>query len=127
RYGDHPYTREMPEASDVATVTPDQVRALHRSAVLPRGSALVVVGDLDLDQAVALIESAMAGWTSEASAVELPDLPEVAGGDLLVVHRPGAVQSQLRMSAHAVRRTHPRYPALQLANLAFGGLLCSRL
>jgi zinc protease len=127
RYGDHPYTREMPEASDVATVTAEEVWALHRASVLPRGSVLVVVGDVDLDQAVAQIESATAGWAAEASAVELPALPPVTGGDLLLVHRPGAVQSQLRMSAQAIPRTDARYPALQLANLAFGGFFSSRL
>jgi predicted Zn-dependent peptidase len=127
RYGDHPFTREMPEASDVAVVSAEEVRALHRASVLPRGSVLVLVGDLDPDRAVAQIDSALTGWSSPASAVTLPALPDVKGGDLLLVNRPGAVQSQLRMSAQAVSRTDPRYPALQLANLAFGGFFSSRL
>ncbi|HEU5471139.1 MAG TPA: pitrilysin family protein [Actinophytocola sp.] len=127
RYGDHPFTREMPDAADVETVSPEEVRELHRAAVLPRGSVLVVVGDVGLDAAVRQIEAATAGWSAAASAVELPDLPDVTGGELLLVHRPGAVQSQLRMSAQAVSRTDPRYAALQLANLAFGGFFSSRL
>jgi zinc protease len=127
RYGDHPFTREMPEASDVAVVSAEEVRALHRASVLPKGSVLVLVGDIDLDRAVARLESALADWSSEASAVTLPALPDVKGGDLLLVNRPGAVQSQLRMSAQAVSRTDERYPALQLANLAFGGFFSSRL
>jgi zinc protease len=127
RYGDHPFTREMPEAGDVATVTADEVRALHKASVLPRGAVLVVVGDVDLDRVVDQVESALGGWTSEANAVVLPELPAVAGGDLLLVPRAGAVQSQIRMSAQAVPRTDPRYPALQLANLAFGGFFSSRL
>jgi zinc protease len=127
RYGDHPFTREMPDAADVATVSPDEVRALHKASVLPRGSVLVLVGDIDLDRVVGQVESAIGGWTSEASAVVLPDLPDVVGGDLLLVHRAGAVQSQIRMSAQAVPRTDARYPALQLANLAFGGFFSSRL
>jgi predicted Zn-dependent peptidase len=127
RYGDHPYTREMPQAADVAGVSAEEVRALHQACVLPRGSVLVLVGDLDLDKAIAQVETATSGWVSEQSAAVLPALPEVVGGDLLLVHRPGAVQSQLRMSAQAVPRTDPRYPALQLANLAFGGFFSSRL
>lgn len=127
RYGDHPFTREMPEAADVTRVSAEEVRALHQAAVLPRGSVLVVVGDVDLDQAVARIEAATNGWVSESSAVVLPELPDVVGGDMRLVHRAGAVQSQLRLSAQAVPRTDPRYPALQLANLAFGGFFSSRL
>jgi zinc protease len=51
--------------------------------------------------------------------------PEV-DDDLQLVHREGAVQSQLRLSAQAVSRTHERYPALQVANLVFGGYFSSR-
>ncbi len=127
RYGDHPFTRETPQAADVETVTVDEVRAMHRDSVLPRGSVLVFVGDVEPDKAVAKIAAGLAGWTSEKSAVELPDLPDVVGGDLLFVPRPGAVQSQLRLSAQAITRTDPRYPALQLANLVFGGFFSSRL
>jgi zinc protease len=127
RYGDHPFTREMPEADDVAKVRAEDVRALHAAAVLPRGSVLVLVGDIEPDAAIAAVSSAFAGWTSDAAAVALPPLPELTPGDLLLVDRPGAVQSQFRLSAQSIVRTDPRYPALQLANLAFGGMFSSRL
>jgi zinc protease len=127
RYGDHPATREMPEAEDVAKVTAAEVRDLHRAAILPRGSVLVVVGDVSLDAVVPQLEKALSGWTGDGQAAELPSLPEVSGGDLLFVPRPGAVQSQLRLTAEAIKRTDPRYPALQLANLVFGGFFSSRL
>ncbi|PRX44174.1 putative Zn-dependent peptidase [Prauserella shujinwangii] len=127
RYGDHPYTREMPRAEDVAEVTPEAVRALHGQAVLPRGSTLVLVGDIDPDTVVGDVERALTGWESDRSAAALPALPDLAGGDILLVPRAGAVQSQIRLSAQALPRTDPRYPALQLANLAFGGYFSSRL
>ena len=47
-------------------------------------------------------------------------------GALLVIDRPGSVQSSLRMGGAAVTREDPRYPALQLANLIFGGYFSSR-
>ena len=87
---------------------------------------LVLVGDLDPTDAVARVEKALAGW-SGGQAAPLPALPELRARDLLLVDRPGAVQSQLRLSAPAVGRTDPRYPALQLANLALGGYFSSRL
>jgi zinc protease len=127
RYGDHPVTREMPLAADVAQVTPEQVRELHRSAVLPAGSTLVLVGDLEPETAVGQVAEALGGWTGQRVAAELPPLPALTGRDLLLVDRPGAVQSQLRLSAAAVPRTDQRYPALQLANLVLGGYFSSRL
>lgn len=127
RYGDHPVVREMPEAEDVATVDPDAVRALHAAAVLPRGSVLVLVGDLDPEKVVDDVVAAVGGWSSEKETTPLQPLPDVQGGDVLLVPRAGAVQSQIRLSAQAVPRTDERYAALQLANLVFGGYFSSRL
>jgi predicted Zn-dependent peptidase len=127
RYGDHPYTREMPEAADVETIGADEVRALHAAAVLPRGSVLVLVGDIQPDEAITRLGAALSAWSDEREAAALPDLPDITGGDLLFVPRPGAVQSQVRLTAQAIARTDPRYPALQLANLVFGGYFSSRL
>ena len=126
RYGDHPFAKEYPEANEVIETTVAEIRALHQTAVLPKGSVLVLVGDVDPDTTVATIANALAGWQSEENAKTLPALPVLRGGDLLLVHRPGAVQSQLRLSAQTLPRTDPRYSALQLANLVFGGFFSSR-
>ncbi|GAB2660943.1 pitrilysin family protein [Saccharopolyspora gloriosae] len=127
RYGDHPFVREVPQAADVGQVTPEAVRELHAGAVLPRGSTLVLVGDLDPHTIVDEVTRILAPWDSAVAATELPDLPELRGGDVRLVHREGAVQSQLRMSAQGLHRTDERYPALQIANLGFGGYFSSRL
>lgn len=127
RYGDHPFAREVPQVEDVAQVTPDAVRQLHQAAVVPRGAVLVLVGDIDPDEAIDDVARALGAWQSDAEARTMPVLPRVEAGPLRLVHRPGAVQSQLRFSAQVLPRTDPRYPALQLANLAFGGYFSSRL
>ncbi|GLZ35887.1 peptidase M16 [Lentzea sp. NBRC 105346] len=126
-YGDHPYAKEMPEADEVAKVSREDVRALHAKALLPRGSVLAIVGDVEPEQAVSAIQDALKDWQGEGTAQELAPLPPVQGGDLVLVNRPGAVQSQIRLSAQAITRTDPRYPALQVANLVFGGFFSSRL
>ncbi|MET9231000.1 pitrilysin family protein [Lentzea sp. NPDC003310] len=126
-YGDHPFAKEMPEADEVAAVTREDVVALHGKALLPRGSVFVIVGDVDPAQAVAQVGEALAAWQGDGEAVQLPPLPQVSGGDVVLVHRAGAVQSQIRLAAQAIPRTDERYPALQLANLVYGGFFSSRL
>ena len=126
RYGNHPFARELPQADDVAAVTPAAVRALHRRSVVPGGAVLVLVGDIEPDRAVASVASVLADWHADHPAVGLAPLPALIGADLQLVHREGAVQSQLRLSAQAVPRDDERYPALQLANLVFGGYFSSR-
>jgi predicted Zn-dependent peptidase len=56
----------------------------------------------------------------------VPALPAVTPGPLVLVDRAGSVQSSLRLGAAALRRDDERYPALQLANLVFGGYFSSR-
>lgn len=126
RYGNHPITWEVPEADDVATVDPAALHALHRRSVVPRGAVLVVVGDVTPEYVVDAVGCALQDWQSEQSASTVAPLPDLTGADLKLVDRPGSVQSQLRLSAQAVPRTHERYPAVELANLVFGGYFSSR-
>lgn len=126
RFGDHPIVRELPTGAEVEAVDPDDVRALHAAAVLPTGAILTVVGDLDPATAIGQVEKLLGGWDASGSARELAPPPPVAPDELLLVHRPGSVQSQLRLSAPGLARTDPRFPALQLANFVFGGYFSSR-
>jgi len=125
-WGDHPYAVDLAQPADVAAVTPGQLRALHRSLVRPDGAVLVLVGDLAPSRLVDAAQSALAAWTGRPPATRVPALPDPPGGALQLVDRPDAVQSTLRMGRAAVPRADARYPALQLANLAFGGYFTSR-
>jgi predicted Zn-dependent peptidase len=127
RYGDHPYTREVPEVDEVAAVEVAAVRGLHARSVLPKGALLVLVGDIEPGRAVETLAEGLAPWTRPETARLMEPLPVGTGADLLLVDRPGAVQSQIRLTAQGVPRTHERYPALQLANMCFGGYFSSRL
>ncbi|MBX6358403.1 MAG: insulinase family protein, partial [Micromonosporaceae bacterium] len=53
-------------------------------------------------------------------------VPPLRPGPVLLVDRPGAVQSSIRLALPAVGRTHPDHATLQLANLIFGGYFSSR-
>ena len=127
RFGDHPAALEMPEAEVVSRVGPAALGTLHRKAVLPAGSNLVLVGDLRPAATVAAVVAAFGDWASPGAARALSTPPAVTGGPLVAFHRPGAVQSQVRMSAAAPLRTDPDYAAAQLANLIYGGYFSSRL
>jgi zinc protease len=125
-YGDHPYAVQTPEPADVQAVEPPHLRDLHAERVHPNGATLVLVGDLDPEWAIDAADRALGGWDGGGAEVELPPTPPLRTGPLLLVDRPGAVQSSLRMALPAVGRTHPDHAALQLANLIFGGYFSSR-
>ena len=125
-FGDHPYARDLAQPEDVAGVTPGRLRSLHRSMVRPGGAVLVLVGDQPPGRMIDAASSALSGWTGGRTRPSVPALPEVSGGPLLVIDRPGSVQSSFRLGRIAIPRTDPDYPALHLANLVFGGYFTSR-
>ncbi|MCW2535842.1 MAG: putative Zn-dependent peptidase [Modestobacter sp.] len=127
RYGVHPYAQQLPAPELVGSVTPAALRRLHRERVLPAGSTLVLVGDVDPATAADVVGSALAGWSAEGTAVTAPPVPTLAPGHLEVVDRPGAVQSNLRLGGPAPARTDPALPAVRLASMVFGGYFSSRL
>ncbi|MGC4803609.1 M16 family metallopeptidase [Micromonospora sp. DT233] len=125
-YGRHPYAVQTPEPEQVRAVRPAALRRLHAERVHPGGAVLVLVGDVQPERALDAAEKALSGWAGAGHRAELPPAPPLEPGPLLLVDRPGSVQSSLRIALPAVPRTHPDHAALQLANLIFGGYFSSR-
>jgi zinc protease len=122
----HPYGRTLPDGPTVAATTAAQLRSLHAGLVRPDGALLVIVGDITPARALAAAESALDGWTGASPAAKVPALPPIPEAPLLIVDRPGSVQTAFRFGGAALSRQDERYPALQLANLIFGGYFSSR-
>jgi zinc protease len=125
-WGTHPYSLELPQIDAVASTTATQVRGLHELMVRPDGAVLVVVGDVSGARVLDQIDAALAGWNGSATQQRVRTLPDPTPGPTLIVDRPGSVQSSIRIGGAALTRTDPDYPALQLANLIFGGYFSSR-
>jgi predicted Zn-dependent peptidase len=125
-YGRHPYAVQTPEPEQVRGVRPAQLRALHGDRVHPGGATLVIVGDLPPERAVEAAAKALDSWTGGGRDAVVPPVPPLETGPLLLVDRPGSVQSSLRIALPALPRKHPDHAALQLANLVFGGYFSSR-
>ncbi|MEU1586389.1 pitrilysin family protein [Micromonospora sp. NPDC005710] len=125
-YGRHPYATQTPEPGQIQAVRPGALRTLHSERVHPTGAQLVLVGDVQPEKALDAAERALVGWSGAGRAAELPATPPLEPGPLLLVDRPGSVQSSLRIALPAVPRTDPDHAPLQLANLIFGGYFSSR-
>jgi len=126
-FGTHPYGREHPLPEEVLDVSQASLRSAHRRRLVPDGSLLVLVGDLSPTRVLDRVEDLLGAWDSDGHATQVPKVPPVQPGPLLLVDRPGAVQSNLRIGGTALARTDPAYPAQELANALFGGYFSSRL
>jgi zinc protease len=100
---------------------------VHARRILPAGSALILVGDLDPKATADAVADALGGWSGTGHAVEAPPAAGLQLPGIELVNRPGAVQSNLRLGGPAPGRTDPDLAAVRLANMIFGGYFSSRL
>src|SRR4029453_13459049 len=121
-YGFHPYGRPdgcTPES--IAAITRDDLLAFHKAWFGANNAILAIVGDVTPDEAFAGAERAFGSWgPSSSTAEKLVDLPPPTRR-LVVIDRPGAVQTEIRAGNTALPRKHPDYLALDLAMKILGG------
>ena len=123
----HPYGRGLPEPDAVDGINAQALKRWHRKRVAPEGSTLVLVGDFKAETVLDKAATALAGWTGGERAPGVPALTTIEPGPTVIVDRPGAVQTNIRLGGAAVDRADPDYAALALANMIFGGYFSSRL
>lgn len=125
-FGKHPYGRGLPDPSKVRRTGAAAIRAYHGERTLPKGAQLILVGDIRPAKAIEQVERALSGWKGGPKK-DRPSGPTFTPAPLLIVNRPGAVQTNIRMGGPALRRGTPGSYALTLANLIYGGYFSSRL
>ena len=116
-------------AESVCDVTPDDVRAFHAARLRPGAVTLIVVGDLETVDVDAAARAVFAGWAGgEATATtSVPPTPRAEGRRVIVVDRPGSVQSMLYAGHDAPNRRTPDYVPMTTMALVLGGMFNSRL
>ena len=115
------------DPASVAAVSADEVAAYHQ-AWLTRPGALLVAGDLDRLDLDALGGAAFAGTSAQPAGADGPAATTARPARrILLVDRPGSVQSTLRLGHTAPPRAHPDYVAMSLAGTVLGGAFTSRL
>ena len=140
-FGAHPYGHGvLGTTKSVGAITLDEVRAFHRSAWRPNAATLIVAGEIEHDLVVQTARALLGGWTrprgsnpenqnSTPEVVSAPAVPLPAGRahEILLVERPGAPQSELRIGHLAASRRTPDYAPLLVMNAILGGQFTSRV
>ena len=116
-------TEETVERIDAAAV-----RAFYAAHVRPATATAVIVGDftgIDLDASLA---GTLGAWTgSTAEPVKASPITADDTGRVVIVDRPGAVQTQLLIGRIGADRHDRVWPAQVLGTYCLGGTLTSRL
>lgn len=94
----------------------------------PSQAALIVAGDVEPSEALALAERSLGEWKREVEPMPEPRVSaRRAGRPVHLVHRPGSVQSEIRVGHTGVARSVEDYFPLTVLNLILGGSFSSRL
>lgn len=118
-------------APTVEGLRPDDLRAAHARSFVLRRTAFVVAGDVDPDEMVRAAEALFGDWPAATpDTADLPPIDDTGSGDerfVRVVHRPGSVQSEIRIGHPGLPRRHPDFHAVSVMSAILGGLFNSRL
>lgn len=121
-YGFHPYGKPDSGTPDsIAAITRDDLLAFHRRWFGANNAILAVVGDVTPDEAFDGAQRAFGSW----ERVELPTIkteqPPPATRRVVIIDRPGAAQTEIRVGNTSLPRRHPDYLALDIATKILGG------
>jgi zinc protease len=124
----HPYgyTELGTEPSNKA-MTRDDLQKFWAQNFVPNNAALVVSGNIKVGELRPLVEKAFADWQKGTPAENAVGTPATTPARLVIVDKPGAPQTQVRVVSIGVPRNTPDYEALRIMNESLGGLFSSRI
>ena len=120
-FGTHPYGKR-PSATTVRSLTNEDLRAFQKLLLVPRGDLLVIAGDITLVRARELAQQHFGNWSGGAPGMAKRTAPPTrARTEILLVHRPGSVQSNIIVGNLTYAPSNPSYYALSVGSRILGG------
>jgi len=109
----------------------DQLRAVYGRMLHPARASLIVGGDLGAQDVVGMAERLFGAWDGSgatgAASATIADTGTSIGRLVRVFHRPGSVQTEIRVGHRGVPRRIPDFHAVSVMSAILGGLFNSRL
>jgi len=128
-FGESPYgLPSVGTPETVGKITRDDLVKFHDSNYAPNETLLAFAGDVTPERAFAVAEKYFGSWSKKELHSEEPAAPpQTQGLRFVVIDKPDAVQTQIRVGNLGIRRNNPDYIPLLVTNRIFGGGFNSRL
>jgi zinc protease len=120
-YGEHPYG-QIPSEEVFRSLSSDVINAWHDNNFKASNAIIAVVGDVTQKEIIPMLEKHFGSW--KGGAVEEPAFPTlqpISGMPIYLIHRPGSVQSTVRLQQLGLRRNDPNYDAASFLAAIFAG------
>jgi zinc protease len=126
-----PYSRPSGGAqATVERLTPETLRATLARMFDPAQLTFVIAGDLRGLDVTGIATRTLGGWAARTGAEPrgpIDDTPGRSQRIVRAVHRPGSVQTEIRIGARGLPRRIPDFHAVSVMSAILGGLFDSRL
>jgi zinc protease len=127
-YGFHPYGKpQTGTPSTISAIGREDLIAFHKRWFGANNAILAIVGDVTHDEAFAGAERAFGGWVRAEVEAPKPTDPPPPTRRLVIIDKPGAVQTEIRVGHIGIPRKNDDYMALDLAVKILGGEGANRL
>ena len=120
------YDNEGTEPS-IKAISRDDMMNFWKTNYVPNNAALVVTGSIPASDLKSLIEAKLGSWKSGTIQPPPVGAAEATKAKVILVDRPGAQQTMVRLVQRGVRRSTSDYAALEVMNSELGGVFSSRI
>lgn len=127
-YGFHPYGLPGTGTVDsLSSITRQDLVEFHRQYYVPNNVLLAVVGDVTADEALAGLTKVFGDWPQGNVPTFQPLDPPQPTKRVIVIDKPDAVQTEIRIGQIGIPRRHPDYLSMDQAVKILGGEGANRL
>ena len=127
-YGFHPYGLPGTGTEDsLSSLTREDLQAFHRQYFIPNNMILGIVGDVTSEEAFAAAERAFGDWPRGTLPPVTSVDPPAPARRIVIVDKPDAVQTSIRVGQLAIPRKHRDYMTWDVAVKILGGEGANRL
>jgi zinc protease len=127
-YGEHPGALVVPSEAVIKGLTSADLAAFHAARYRPNNAFLIAHGDIGLKELVAKLEHRFGDWAKADLTKTTPPPPKgPKKARVLLVDRPGSVQTSLWLGSLGIERGSDDYFAVLVMNHILGGGPASRL
>ncbi|MBW3628528.1 MAG: insulinase family protein [Gemmatimonadetes bacterium] len=123
-----PFSRPLGGTTEtIPSLTREDIASFHRANFAPARTGIVIAGAIGREEAEQMIQP-FAEWSVTAGErTEITVQPRSRERQVVIVDRPGSVQSEVRVGHVGVPRAHPDYFPILVMNTVLGGAFTSRL